>query len=283
MLSLIKEQSGSILFQSAPNFFLYSQIDITGFVLWIIIFIGIAILLFQGGGVMSRNVPINNESLLNKLFRWKKQVEYNGVTFYVRIVGDAVIEDARKYALMESRKFRKKLHDQNSDEYFLFLDPFNDFTDDELNASAQISASRQIMEDYLRNNPKPIMESLGDNPSQEQIEQYEEAKEQRDEDYIKGMQQYVEDWRKNFEDNLSKQSHDALIKLVQRYEIENRCGAVYTDAFETYVVAASVYKDPQYKDRMFTVDDYKSLPTEVKRLLYDTYNTINISTEDLKN
>jgi len=284
MLSLIKEQSGSMMLSyHAPVLFLYQRTDILTVILWVIIFAGILILLFRGG-IMSRTVPQqSNEALMQKLFKWKRQVEYNGVTFYIRIVGDTVVEDARKFALLESRKMRKKMRDPNSDEYFMYLDLYNDYTDEELIATAQLAASRSVMEDYVRNNPKRTIDPLGDHPTQEQIENYEAEKEERDEQYIKDMQDAVEQWRKEFENSLSKMPHDALVTLVQRYEIDARCNAVYTDYFETYIVSASIYKDPQYKERMFTVDDYKELPTEVKSLLYNTYNTLNISAEDIKN
>jgi len=124
---------------------------------------------------------------------------------------------------------------------------------------------------------------LSDQPSQEEIENHEAAKEERDELYIKDMQVSIEQWRKEFETTLSKMTHEALIALVQRYEIDARCNAIYTDCFETYIVSASIYKDAQYKERMFTVDEYKELPTDVKRLLYEAYNTLNISADDIKN
>jgi len=281
MLSLIEEQSGSMMSSyHAPVLFLYQQVDI---ILWVIIFTGILILLFQGG-IMSRTVPQHStEAFMQKLFKWKRQVEYNGVTFYIRIVGDAVIEDARRFALLESRKLRKKLRDPNSDEHFMFLDIYNDFSDEELSATIQIAASRSVMEDYVRNNPKRIIEPPGDQPSQEEIENYEAEKEERDEQYVKDMQEAVEQWRKEFEGALSKMQRDSLVALAQRYEIDARCSAIYTDYFETYIVASSIYKDPQYKERMFTIDEYRELPTEVKDLLYNTYNTLNISTEDIKN
>lgn len=259
--------------------------DTTTIVLISIIVLGIFYIIVSKGRTLdvSRQIPQSNESLMNRLFKWKKQAEYNGVTFYVRIVSDMVIEDARKYALLASRKLRRDLRDPNSDAFFMHLDVFEEYDIEQLIGFIEVSGARQVMQDFINNNPKRVIESLHDNPSQEEIEQYEEAKEFRDKEYADTVTGVIDDWRKDFDAQLRQRSREELLILARRYEIDRVCENLFRQEFESYVVAASVYRDSGYKERMFTVEEYKSLPTEVKNLLYATYNEINIGADEIKN
>lgn len=284
MLSLIKEQSGSMMsLYHAPALFLYQQQDVLTVALWIIIISGIAFLLFRGG-IMSRTVPQQStEALMQKLFKWKRQVEYNGVIFYIRVVSDMVIEDARRHALVEARKLRRELRDPNSNAYLIYIDVLEEYDLEQLIGLIEISASRQVMQEYIQNNPRPTVQPLRDGASQQEMEEHEAELEQRNEDYIANMQQVVKDWREQFDTDLRKQSEDVIRSTARRHEIDRVCEDLFRKEFETYVIAASVYKDSQYKERMFTLEEYKSLPTEVKNLLYETYNNINVGADDIKN
>lgn len=259
--------------------------DISNIILWSIIGLGIFYILLTKGRIldMSRQVPQSSESLMNKLFKWKKQVEYNGVTFYIRIVSDLVIEDARKNALLASRRLRKELRDVNSDSFFMYLDVLEEYDVEQLVGLIEIAGARQIMQEYINNTPRRVIEPLHDNPTQEEIEQYEEEKELRDKEYSDTITRVVEDWRKDFDTQLRLKTKEDLLAMARRYEVDRVCESAFRQEFESYVVAASVYKDPAYRERMFSIEDYKSLPTEVKDLLYATYNTINIGADDIKN
>ena len=237
-----------------------------------------------------RNVPAqttqsqaSQEALLEKLFRWKRTVEYNGVTFYIRIVSDATIDDGRKYALLQSRKLRRDLRDMSSDAFLMYLDPFVDYNDEELTATIITAAARPFIREYFTNTIRPVIEPPAEGATQEQLEQYEEAKEQRDAAYVKEMDAAVKQWRADFDTMLKQRSHDDLLRMAFRYETDVRCENVYTQEFEDYIVSASVYKDASYKERMFTLEEYKNLPTEIKRLLYTTYNDMSLGAEDIKN
>lgn len=226
---------------------------------------------------------VSNEVLMAKLFRWRTSVTYNGVTLYLRVVSDATVEDARRAALLAARKLRKELRDQASDEYLLHLDAYDEYTRDELSAVIQIAASREIMREYLNTNPRPRLDPLPDHPSQEQLEEFEAAKADRDEAYITAMQEHVEAWRVEFEQRLATMTDEQLRAGAKRYRTDELCETLFNSVFETYVVAASVYVDERYAKRAFTVEEYKQLPTEVQRTLYDAYNTMNIATDDVKN
>lgn len=248
----------------------------------IVLIICVLYLLNDGGWFMSKQL-ISNEALMAKLFRWKTSVDFNGVSFYLRVVSDATVEDARKYALLNSRQMRRSLRNSNTDEYMIYLDQYDDFTKSELNAFIQIAASKETMREYLSNNPRPQLDQLPDSPTQEQIEEYEAARQANQEEYIKTMQDSIEVWRVDFEKALDTQTEDALRAMARKYRTDEVCENVFNAEFEAFIVASSVYGDDKYSRQLFTVTEYKNLPTEVKDVLYNAYNNMNIAADDVKN
>lgn len=251
-------------------------------ILIIIILIAVLYLILDGGRILDTKLSMN-DVLMAKLFRWRKKVEYNGITFYLRVVSDATVEDARKQSLLASRKMRKQLRDDTSDEYLIYLDQYNDLTKEELSAYVQIVASRDVMRDYISNNPRSQLDALPDHPTQEQQEELEAARIQRDLEYVEHMQEAVEAWRVDFEKRLDTMTPETIIKLAKKYRTDELCEGMFNREFESYVVASSIYADDRYTKRMMSVENYRQLPTEVQQILYDAYNTMNVPADEIKN
>jgi len=232
---------------------------------------------------MAANVN-TTEDLLSKLFRFKKTFTYRDVTFYQRVVTDQVIEDSRKAALLESRKLRHSLRNPSTDDYLVFIDPMEDLTDDELIASIVYMASREVMRDYIQRTPRPILEPLGDYPGQEEQENREAALEEREEQYIKDMQEYIEKWSEEFTTTLKARTRAQLAALYRRHRTDGVCEERFTEEFEDRVFAASLYTDDTYKKRLFSsVDEYRQLPVDVRAKVREEYDTITLTQEDIKN
>jgi len=225
----------------------------------------------------------NNAELLSKLFKWKKHIQYEGVDFYLRIVGDQTIEDTRQAALVESRKARRALRDKASNEYLIHLDPMHDLDDEELMSVIVLMAARDVYRDYTAVTPKQIIEPLQDNPTLEEQEQYQEALETRDKEYIQHVQDYVEQWRVKFMEGLQKAPREILERQYAKYRTDRVCEEVFNRTFEDHLVAASVYTDSEYTKRAFTYDEFRSLPNEVREVFRDAYTSMNIEPDDLKN
>jgi hypothetical protein len=228
-------------------------------------------------------MAVSNESLMAKLFKWTTITEYNGVKFYQRIVGDSVLDDARREALLAARKLRRSLRDVDSTEYLIYLDPLEDLSDEELKTGIVAMAMRDVMREYMQTTPRPSLDPISDNPTQEEQENYEAAKQERDDTYVNDMTAYVEDWQKGFEKTLEPRDHTALMNLAKKYRVDQACEQEYSDAFEDHVVSASIYTDDKYKTRLFTLEQYKELPSELKLLLRNAYNNITIDPDTLKN
>lgn len=226
----------------------------------------------------------NTDTLMAKLFKWTAVVRWNDMNFYLRIVGDATVDDARRIALLESRKLRRSLRDVEGDDFLLYLDPLNDLSDTELKDFITISAMREVMREYINRNPRPSVAELGDYPNQEEQEEHEAAKIDSQETFEENMTAYVDAWRQEFVQTLENQSHEALLNTARKYQTDRVCEDRFSTVFEDIVVSASIYTDDKYKTRMFpSVEAYREIPAELKRLLRDRYDHINIPADELKN
>lgn len=225
----------------------------------------------------------STDALMAKLFKWTTKIEYNGIVFYQRIVGDAVIDDARQEALLEASKMRRNLRNPDSTEYLIYLDVLEDLEDSEIRDNITGAAIRDTMREYIQSTPRPTLPALADHPSQEEQEEYELEKQRREDDYLANLTEYAEAWRKDFEKTLEGKDRAALVNLAKKYRTDQACEQRFTEVFEATVVCASIYTDDKYKTRMFTVDQYQELPSELKLLLRNSYNNINIDPDSLKN
>lgn len=228
-------------------------------------------------------MALNTEALMDKLFRWKTTVDIEGTTLYIRIVSDQVIDDARRIALLEARKLRRELRNPNTDDYLIYIDPLQDLDDDELRNLITSVAMRTVMRDYLNTNPRPRLTELGDNPTQAEQEEFEAEKESREAVYLKDMEEYVENWRSRFVETLNKRDHDYLFNFARNNRVDQVCEERFSEIFEEHVIAASIYEDAKYKNRVFTVEQFKQLPLEVRQKIRDAYNSMNIGADDIKN
>lgn len=228
-------------------------------------------------------MTMNTEALMAKLFKWHKTIEISGTKFYIRVVSDQVVDDARRTALLEARKLRRNVRDTSTDDYLLYIDPMNDFDDDQLRTFITSTSMREVMREYLNLTPRPIMDPLGDNPTQEEQEDWQAERESREAAYLAEMTTYVENWQKEFVTALATRERPVLFSMAQKLRTDQICEDKFTEIFEENVVAASIFSDDKYKSRMFTLGQYQELPTEVRKQLRDAYNTMSIAPDDIKN
>lgn len=228
-------------------------------------------------------MPINTELLMSKLFQWKTSLVIEDVPFYIRVVSDQVIEDARKISLLEARKLRRQLRDETTDDYLIHIDPLLDLDDEELRELLLTYGMQEIMRNYMQTTPRVVLPSLGDNPTQVEQEEFEAAKEAQDKEYLEQLQEYVKAWRTEYEETLMKRERSTLFSMARNARVDQICQDLFSTLFEEYVVAASVYTDDKYKTRAFTLEQYKMLPRAIKQKFLDAYNNMTIPADDIKN
>ena len=223
------------------------------------------------------------QDIMERLFLWKTEVNYRGTVFHQRIVSDATIEDARQYALIASRKLRRELRDSASDAYLIHLDPMNDLSDEDLKNAIVYGESRAVVNDFIRSNPRRVVEKPGNDATLEDQEVYQAELEKRDTEYAEELRRNVELWEVDFRRAADKWDRERLVYQYTQLQTDSVCNAKFTEMFEQYVLAMSVYLDAKFKQRAFTLEEFASLPSEVRGLFRESYNQINIGADDIKN
>lgn len=223
-------------------------------------------------------------STINKLFAWKTDTTINGQKFYIRIVGDSIVSAARSHALAEARLMRRKLRDTSTEEYLANIDLIHDFTPEELSQYIVNMRMRTVMQEYLDRVPRPQLEPLADNPTQEQQEEYEAAKQEREDNYIKDMELYVQSWEEDFRKLLGTQPEESKLKEAEKLRTDQVAEEVFRRAFETYILAHAIYEDPNYTKRVFqNHTEYAELPSTVQQQFSAAYNSMTLTPDELKN
>lgn len=221
--------------------------------------------------------------LLEKLFKWKKPVTYDDITLYMRIVPDSVIEDARKFALLESRRTRRDLRDSDSDAYLIYLDTITDMENEDLVVALVNNASRDVAREYIQTTPRYELPELGDFPSQEAQEEYEATKIEREADYIKGMEEHIAAWQSGFRTTLEKRNRKQLEDMFKRVRVDRVCEDIFNRVFEDKVISQALYLDKDYKKLAVSYEQYMGFPTEAKTAYKEAYNTLSVGTDEIKN
>lgn len=223
------------------------------------------------------------QDIMERLFLWKTEVTYRGTTFHQRIVSDATIEDARQHALVASRKLRRDLRNKESDSYLIYLDPINDLNDEDLRNAIVYGESRDVMSDFIRSTPRRVVDKPGDGATLEDQELYQEELEKRDTEYGEELKRHIDLWEVDYRRNMEKWDRERLTYQYTQLQTDSVCNAKFTEVFEQFVLAASVYLDGKFKQRAFTNEEFASLPESVRQMFRDSYNNINIGADDIKN
>lgn len=221
--------------------------------------------------------------LIAKLFRFKRKIEYvGGVELYMRIPGDQVIDDARTYALLESRKLRRDLRDPASDVFIIHLDGIEDLSNDELLTGCTALAMRDVMRDFVNSTPKPALPELGDYPTQEDQEIFTAAKIERETSYNEDMRLHVDGWRTSFVKSLTKMDDARLRAMYRKLRTDRVCEESFGVEFEHAILAASLFLDEACTQSAFSPSEFKNVPTEFKSFVRDQYNDLSLNGEELK-
>ena len=229
---------------------------------------------------------------LAHLFRWNSKVEIkdreNNVldTLYVRLVGDVDYNQAQQYALVSSRKLRKKLKDTNSVEHqAIFLDVDDRKKEDIIFGilMAEVSNFRDLAvadlgtEIFEVKIPKEA-ETLEDREQQQEAEE-NLVKEKSDKLRIK-----MEEKSEERKVELEKLSIKELREIFLESSINAKCLDEFSIIFREYCIFSGTYKDSTFKQKAFDdFEDFRNISPNLKRQLIDAYLQLELSGEQLKN
>lgn len=257
---------------------------VTLLIFWVVIKIETVGLFFIGkkGMHIIMAGKVVDKSIIHKLFSWKTSIVINDVEFHVRIVGDGTVESARDYSLLKSRKLRRRLRDENSDDYIIHIDVVNEYDDEELRNSITNLEMYKVMREYMTRVPKRTPDPLGDFPTLEEQEQYKEEEEKIEEEYIAEVKAHVDNWQGGFEKQLEKLERAELEKRWKTLIVDRVAEEEFQKEFENYILSQSIYLDANFQTQAFTLEEFLSLPKDIRDKFRDAYNSIDMSSEELK-
>jgi hypothetical protein len=232
---------------------------------------------------------------LSELFRWHKKIEIkNGndvvSTVYIRLVGDRDYQDARLYALKDSKDMRIKLRNSESPEYQSSFFDLNSMTKEELVNTILYSELPLFRDDAVVKYPdkEPIdmsdVSATPDNPSLEDQEKLLSAKKKQIDDRVENLTKYMEQKSNERREALNKLSIDDIKNLYKEAAISVRCNEIFTTTFRDYQVYRGTFDDVNYTSPSFSsFEELKNASPLLKSQLVDAYTSLEINGEDLKN
>ncbi|MFH1290663.1 MAG: hypothetical protein ABIH92_04615 [Nanoarchaeota archaeon] len=226
---------------------------------------------------------------LAALLRWSKKLEIkdqsgNAVeTVYVRLVGDLDYQEAQQYALIASRKLRKKLRDKTTINYnSLFLD-LEEKSKEDLTFGilmAEMGSFRDLAVEDLGDDVLKLPEYDSSLEEREEHQQKQEEVAQEKIDLLKAkMDEKYEERKKE----LNNKSTEELQQIYVASTINVKCLEVFSTTFRDYCCFSGTYIDKFTKKAFNSFEEYQNVVPMVKRQILDTYLSLEMSGEQLKN
>lgn len=231
-----------------------------------------------------------NDVDISVLFNWGNEfkvytLDGKEIVVYIRLIGDADLNQARVYALRESTKLRKKLKNKNSPEREAFIADVS-MVDKEILVDLLLAISlRDITTKALRqvNEEITIPQEPASDATLEEQEQYQEKVDnwpQRKSDLLTEKMASLSDAERK---RLSKVAKLELYKEYEALMINRTCENTMNDAFKNATLFYATFKDPEYKQKLFpSIEDVANLPGPMRQQFIDHYDSLDLDMSDLK-
>jgi hypothetical protein len=230
-----------------------------------------------------------NDVDLSKLFTWSKTVpiyDESGslrTTVYLRVVGDAEVNKARVFALRESAKLRRLLKTPGTDEQLAFI------SNTEIQEKKNMIKSVVLlsMMDLSTAARKEVDIKFPTEPSSdstmEEQEKYQEELDNFPEKFNKEVEKLLRKKLSKLEKELEAQPEEQLRKQYLEELIGYICNNRMSEKFLDMCIYFGTFKDKRFKKRSFeSFESYDNSPKELKDLLKEAYQSIEINIPDLK-
>lgn len=231
-----------------------------------------------------------NDVDITKLFGWKGKLtildekENPIMDVYMRLVGDADSNRARVYALRESAKTRKELHDKDNLDRFAYIMP-EELVGSEEDLINMLLAlrTREFMKEAFENTVIDLPTEPRDKADLEEQEEYQKQVDEWPSKRMNAIKDYItKKVAEAKEEYLDKSKHD-LYTMYEKMIIDITCEFKMIEDFKSMCIYYSTFKDDTYKVRLFSdFDEYENLPPAVKTQLKEFYSKLEVGTEDLK-
>lgn len=231
-----------------------------------------------------------NDVDLSSLFLWNKEVKIKDdltnteTTVFIRLIGDRDIGVAKSYSFRRSSQLRRKLKDQDSDEYDAYINNIGDFDSLETLLNAVILFKIQDLADTARKQisvPEP-KEPKSD-ADIEKWEKYQQEVDAYPEKYQQVLREEVDKIIEKEKERLTKLGMEKLYDAYKELVIQRLCSEEVSRAFYEMVVYLCVYKDKDFKKRAFSsIDEFLNVSPRLKTLLLNEYQSLELGMDMLK-
>jgi len=230
------------------------------------------------------------EVKLEDLFRWNKSVDIKDrkgnvlKTVYVRVAGDANLQEAQNHALARSRQIRRKLRDEESLEYKALFADLESRSQSDLIVGIIASEGSKFRDEANEELGEIDLPDLPDDPTLEEREKFQEDVEKLTNNRTEQLQKLIEEKMQTRREDLNKKDVQQLQDIYKVARIESSCFEVYGFEFRSYCVYLNVFSDKKMAVREFSnYDAFSNTSSLIKRILLESYADLELSEEDLKN
>lgn len=234
--------------------------------------------------------PEKNDVNISKLFAWGDKFEiynkYNNETVivYIRLIGDAELNQARVYGLHKSSSLRKKLKDTTSFEYDAFIAGIYELDDkDKLVDLLCTLSMRNVVRNAYREIKTPAPVEPKSDASLEAQERYQAEVDSWDERHTQAINEFVQKQLDIIRTESSARDVAYLQGTCAGLYMDDLCEKEMMDAYKTFCVYSGTFSDEQYTTRLFTsVGEFENLPADVKIQFISHYDDLDMGIEQLK-
>jgi len=228
-----------------------------------------------------------NDVDISSLFNWGTEFTLDTpsgeITFYLKIIGDAEINRARTFALRESAKLRAKLKEEGSEERLAFIPDTTTVERENLIELIVALMMKDLIPKIRRDIDIPYPKEPRTDADLEEFEEYQEEIDNYPELVEKSVEKQFRDGIDVERKKLEKFDTEKLLQIYEKEMINRVCETEMYNKFQDMCVYFSVYRDPDYKDRMFpSFEQYDNLPTQLKEKLSTKYAGMDLKLDDLK-
>jgi len=233
--------------------------------------------------------PERNDIDISKLFTWGKKVELvdsNGETLlelYMRILSDEDVNRSRIYALRKAAELRKKLRIQDSDERLAYIQDKDDFDTEGIIETVLVTELPELASKVYSEMDFPFPKEPKSDASLEQVEKYQEELDNWEDNRSIAIREELDKITKKKREEYAAKDINILYKMYESAIINDLCQKEMLKQFKNITLFNACFVDEKYTEKLFSVvEQVSDLPRELKEQLITHYNSLDITTEELK-
>jgi len=210
---------------------------------------------------------------LDSLFRTSVTVSLPGREVQVKALGDLQNRQRENMARSASQKYRKKLKDEGSEEYSLFIEPLADLTHAELVQFLSLAYQQLEAQDEARKQVKQVFVPEPDEATLDEKIDAKEQQSQADTDALKQFNDTVDQLVSAY-----RQQIDAWddAKLVSEAKIQAVSFYSLSEYLRAYLLASVLLSSTVNGKRLFPdIESVDSANQVVVGQLYDAFKSVN--------